>query len=123
MGDVITIYNIKLVLIIFGPDQIHPKLLESLAENPHFVTCIRELFEKCVSECMIPSVWKSANVIALHKKKSKLDPLNYRPVSLTCFLCKVHEKYLRKHILKIVNSSIIDEQHGFVKGKSCFSNL
>ena len=25
-----------------------------------------------------------ANVVALHKKVSRLDPLNYRPVSLTC---------------------------------------
>ena len=64
----------------FGPDQVHPKLLHALADNNSFVRCIMHLFSKCINEQRIP-----------HKKDSKLDPLNYRPVSLTCILCKIYE--------------------------------
>ena len=98
-------------------------MLSALADNSDFVRCIKNLYAKCFKECKIPSIWKRANVIALYKKDSKLDPLNYRPVSLTCILCKVYEKFLRRHILELVNDNIIKDQHGFVEGKSCFSNL
>ena len=71
----------------------------------------------------MPQVWKSANLSALFKSGSKTDPLNYRPVSLTCILCKVYEKILRNEILAFVEDRISPHQHGFVKGKSCLSNL
>ena len=60
----------------------------------------------------IPKIWKMANVVALHKKDSKLDPLNYRPVSLTCILCKTYEKFIRRHILNFVEGRINVDQHG-----------
>ena len=68
-------------------------------------------------------VWKEANVAPLFKKGVKSDPLNYRPVSLTCILCKVYEKFIRQHIIDHVNDHLSDMQHGFVGGRSCFSNL
>ena len=107
----------------FGPDQVHPKLLHALADNNSFVRCIMHLFSKCINEQRIPNIWEKANVVALHKKDSKLDPLNYRPVSLTCILCKLDEKFLSRHILKFVNEKIVNDKHGFMEGKSCFSNL
>ena len=107
----------------FGPDNIHPKLLRALSRNTSFVNSLTELYRKCVIERRIPGIWKTANVVALHKKDSKKDPLNYRPVSLTCILCKVYEKFVRKHILNHVERKININQHGFVNKKSCFSNL
>ena len=71
----------------------------------------------------IPETWKTANVIALHKKDSKNVALNYRPVSLTCIICKVYEQLIRRHIINFVNNDISKHQHGFVSNKSCFSNL
>ena len=106
-----------------GPDNVHPKLLRALADNHDFVKCLTDLYLKCISERKIPLLWKIANVVALHKKDSTKDPLNYRPVSLTCILCKVYEKFLRKAILDSVGNKISANQHGFVNGKSCFSNL
>ena len=72
---------------------------------------------------VLPDIWKQANVVALYKTGSKKDPLNYRPVSLTCILCKVFEKLFRHHILEFVKDKIIPQQHGFVNNKSCFSNM
>ena len=71
----------------FGPDGIHPKLLKSLANDFEFVEAVVILFRACTDTVTIPKVWKSANVSALFKNGSKTEPLNYRPVSLTCVIC------------------------------------
>ena len=60
---------------------------------------------------------------SLYKKGSRKDALNYRPVSLTCILCKLYEKLVRRHIMSFVSKKITPNQHGFVEGKSCLSNL
>jgi hypothetical protein len=81
------------------------------------------LFIKCNETGVLPEVWKSASVVGLFKKGAKSDPLNYRPVSLTCILCKVYEKFIRSHILNFLEARICKDQHGFMEGKSCLSNL
>ena len=48
---------------------------------------------------------------------------NYRPVSLTCILCKVYEKVIRLSMVEFVESKISQHQHGFFKGKSCLRSL
>ena len=71
----------------------------------------------------MPLEWKTANVVPLHKKGCKTSACNYRPVSLTCILCKLYENIIREHIIKHVRDSITKKQHGFMPGRSCFSNL
>ena len=44
-------------------------------------------------------------------------------MSLTCILCKVFEQLVRKHIVDFLEDNISTHQHGFVRGKSCLSNL
>lgn len=106
-----------------GPDEIHPKLLKYLSGNVDFVNTITILFNKCIRDENIPNIWKTATVIPLHKKGSIHLPSNYRPVSLTCILCKVYEKFIRTHILNFVKDHINSSQHGFLQGKSTLSNL
>ena len=62
-------------------------------------------------------------MIALHKKGPKCLASNYRPVSLTSVLCKLYEKFIRKHILTHVEHLLSAQQHGFVGGRSCLSNM
>ena len=107
----------------FGPDGVHPKLLKSLAGDYSFVDALVKLFRTCTDSGKLPDIWKSANLSALFKNGSKTDPLNYRPVSLTCILCKVYEKVIRLSMVDFVDSKISQSQHGFVKGKSCLTNL
>ena len=106
-----------------GPDNVHPKLLKFLADDDNFVTSLSLLLRECVEQECIPKVWKSAVVVPIHKKGSVHNPENYRPVSLTCILCKLYETILREHILKYVIGIITEKQHGFLPGKSCLSNL
>ena len=106
-----------------GPDKIHPKLLKFLAGNDGFVKSLTMLFNACIKNEEIPQIWKTALVVPLHKKGSVHLANNYRPVSLTCILCKMYEKFIRKHILSYVAVLISDKQHGFTIGRSCLSNL
>ena len=106
-----------------GPDSIHPKLLVSLSRNSDFVCALTLLFRKCYERGNAPSIWKTANVSAIHKKGTTTEAKNYRPISLTCILSKIYEKLIRKHVLNHVTPLISKQQHGFMEGKSCLSNL
>ncbi|XP_065680569.1 uncharacterized protein LOC136094523 [Hydra vulgaris] len=73
----------------------------------------------------LPDMWKKANVMPLFKKGSKLKASNYRPVSLTSIPCKVLERIkadcIMQHLIK--NNLLSKKQHGFMKSKSCTTNL
>ena len=107
----------------FGPDKVHPKLLKSLASDNGFVEAVTQLFTKCSETSVIPSIWKEASVVALFKSGKKSEALNYRPVSLTCIICKVYEQLIRTQIVGFLEEKITKHQHGFVNGKSCLTNL
>ena len=106
-----------------GPDDIHPKLLKFLASDERFVKALSNLFRKCIEEEHIPEIWKLAHVVPIHKKGPLSQKENYRGISLLCIISKIYEKIIREHIVDTVSSKICSEQHGFVKGKSCLSNL
>ena len=106
-----------------GPDDIHPKMLRYLSEDQQFVNALTELFNLCISGEEIPAIWKTATVVGLHKEGSVHLPDNYRPVSLTCILCKMFEKIIRKYILEYISDKIVKNQHGFVSRKSTLSNV
>ena len=106
-----------------GPDGIHPKIIKSLANDSGFVEAAYRLFTTCAENRKIPSEWKLANVVPLHKKGSRDRSESYRPISLTCIMGKVYEKLVRKHMVDHVGNLIAPEQHGFLPGRSCTSNL
>ena len=66
-----------------------------------------------------------ANVVPIFKKGSKLQAVNYRPVSLTCITCKLFEHLISKYILAHLEDHKIltDLQHGFRSGRSCKTQL
>ena len=76
-------------------------------------------------EGALPVAWRVANVTPIFKKGSRLDPANYRPVSLTSVVCKVAEKCFCVQCSNFLNSNSLlsPHQHGFVTGKACVTNL
>ena len=50
---------------------------------------------------------------------------NYRPVSLTCILCKILEGCIRDHIVEhmVENNTSSKQQFGFIKGRSTVLQL
>jgi len=66
-----------------------------------------------------------ANVSPIFKKGCRSEVSNYRPVSLTSQVCKIYESILRDAIIDhlVKNQLIRYSQHGFLRGRSCLSNL
>ena len=106
-----------------GPDGIGPKILQTCTEQ--LAPVLAMIFRKSINQGMVPEEWRQANVVPIFKKGSKADPGNYRPVSLTCISCKLLEGILKEDIMahlgrnRLINAS----QHGFMKNKSCATNL
>ena len=86
---------------------------------------LTEVFVSSLATGEVPEDWRIANVVHLFKKGSKNNPGNYRPVSLTSMVGKLLERNLRDRIYSHleINGRISERQHGFVKGRSCLTNL
>ena len=106
-----------------GPDLITPKLLKE-GEN-QLLAPLSFLFNLSLSLRQFPDSWKEANVIAVHKKDSLSQPSNYRPISLLCYLGKLMERCMHKHIYNYLkqNHVISPYQSGFQSGDSTINQL
>ena len=73
----------------------------------------------------MPHDWKSANVCPIFKKGSRNDAGNYRPVSLTSVPCKIMEGIIKGELTQLAEEHglVSGQQHGFVRGRSCLTNL
>ena len=106
-----------------GPDQIRPLLLQKLClEN---APILQVIFSKSLEEGSLPSDWLKANVSPIFKKGEKSSPANYRPISLTCILCKIFEHIVASNVVKHFdeNQILYDLQHGFRSKRSCETQL
>ena len=107
----------------FGPDEIHPKLIFELAEI--LSEPLTLLLSSSLRSGKIPSEWKLAIITAVFKKGSRSIPGNYRPISLTCVLCRVMESFLKDAIMihLLENNLLSPRQHGFISGRSTVTQL
>ena len=73
----------------------------------------------------VPKPYKQQIITPVHKKSSKAQAENYRPISLTSHIIKIFERIVRKHIVfhLVKNTIICPNQHGFQTGKSCLTQL
>ena len=65
------------------------------------------------------------HVTPIFKKGDKSDPINYRPISLTCILYKVMEHIVASNLSRHSeqNDILYDLQHGFRERRSCETQL
>ena len=88
-----------------GPDQICPPHL--LKEGAEIIASpLVELFNKSLSDGVLPLDWVSANVTPVFKKGDKHQASNYSPISLTCILCKVLEKIIHQQLYTLHESTM-----------------
>ena len=106
-----------------GPDKLHPALLRNSSSS--FALPLTLIFRESLASSQLPVQFRSANVTPLYKKGDKTEATNYRPVSLTSVPCKILEGIIRNKIEKYFyeNKLLAGQQHGFVKKKSCTTNL
>ena len=106
-----------------GPDGIPPKVLKEVSTE--IAKPITLLFNTSISQGIVPNDWNTAEVVAIFKKGTRSDPGNYRPVSLTCVLCKMLESFIRDAIVSHMTDLNLYSpcQHGFRRNRSCVTNL
>ena len=106
-----------------GPDKISARFLKEYVNVISYPLLL--LFESSMRSGIVPQDWRLANVTPIFKKGSKSKPENYRPVSLTSICCKLMESIIRDQLVNHLkfNNLIKSSQHGFMKNKSCTTNL
>ena len=106
-----------------GPDHISPLVLRELA--PVVAPVVTRLYRASLQQGKTPDAWREAHVTPVFKKGERYKAVNYRPVSLTCILCKQMEHILASSIMRhLTNSNLLySGQHGFRSKLSCETQL
>ena len=106
-----------------GPDRLKPVLLKELREE--IAPIVQIIFERSIQTGKLPTEWCRAQVTPIFKKGDKSSAANYRPISLTCILCKILEHIMASNMVKHLNKHdlLYDLQHGFREKRSCETQL
>ena len=81
---------------------------------------LKIIFTKSLEEGKIPHIWKVGHISAIHKNGKRTKAENYRPISLTSVPGKILDEIV-DHMTKY--NLFSSEQHGFISGKSCTTQL
>ena len=104
-----------------GPDNISARIIIECREE--LVVPLTKICRLSVSYGVFPAKWKSANIIPIFKKGDKKAAGNYRSVSLLPLFGKILERAVYDQLFRHTAPVLCKEQHGFVPGRSCTSNL
>ena len=96
-----------------GPNSIPVFILKIL--KPFFSFWLSKLVNLCFEIGIFPDILKIAKVTPIHKKESKLNFMNYRPISLLSVFSKIYEKLIYTRIYSFLSSNnhIYNKQFGF----------
>jgi len=98
-----------------GPDGVPLKLVK------YYGNAKPEVYLNIFNEAAngkFPDEWRVARVVAIHKKGSKRDVANYRPVSNLCSISKVYERCVLNRLNGMIDHLLGPSQHGFRPGHS-----
>lgn len=89
-----------------GPDMIPNILLKQLPTKGY--ECLLKIYNIIWKKNIFPELWKKATVIPILKPgKNKHDINSYRPIALTCCMCKTLEKIINQRLKWFLESSNI----------------
>ena len=106
-----------------GPDNLSARILKTVATE--IAPALASLYQQSLNERQVPDEFKHAHVSPIFKKGQRFDPGNYRPISLTCILCKVHEHIIASAMMNHFEAQKIltPNQHGFRQRHSTETQL
>lgn len=104
-----------------GPDNIPPLFLKNCAET--ICTPLLLLFNKSLANSVFPDKWKVSSVIPIFKSGKKYLVNNYRPICILSAIPKLFESLVFKYVANHMKNIIIEQQHGFFKGRNIETNL
>ena len=94
-----------------GLDEIPMSILKRSPDNILFILC--HIFNLSLAQGKFICDFKKAKVIPVHKKGSKLDVNNYRPISLLPVMSKILERIVYKRLHSFLNQAKFFHQHQF----------
>ena len=106
-----------------GPDGVRMSVFKE-AED-YIVVPLKILFNEINSTGLIPDNFKEAKVIMIHKKSSKQEMGNYRPISMSNHISKLWERAFNERIMNHLkrHNRLSKHQHGFRPKMGCHTNL
>ena len=104
-----------------GNDGISIDLLKYAPKSALSAIC--RLFNSILSMKIVPENWKGSNTILIHKKGSKEDINNYRPIALMSQLSKLFSRVILNRISKWLEEGNRREQAGFRGGYSTIDHI
>ena len=103
-----------------GLDNFAVKLAADVIDEPlHYIISLS------IMQKTFPVIWKSSKIIPLHKKGSKHEAKNYRPVSILSPLSKIVEKIVFEQVYKyfIKNKIFHPHMHAYRQNRSTCTAL
>ena len=106
-----------------GPDGLRMAVLSEACS--HVLRPLQTLYNAINMSGNIPANFKIARVIMIHKKNSKQEMGNYRPISMENHIAKVWERVLNTRLMIHLNrhNRLTRRQHGFRPKRGCQTNL
>lgn len=106
---------------VAGPDRIENDILKRCAEV--LAQPLTDLFNLIVKTGEVPSQWRLAEIILIHKKGDRKNLNNFRPISLASNLSKIFLKIVKERIFEKLDFNQANEQAGFRKKRSTVDQL
>ena len=106
-----------------GENDIPALILKKCKQN--LSQPIMILWKESFETGYIAKQYKTQVITPVHKKSSKADPANYRPIALTSHIIKTFERIVRNQLVAHLekNHLLCKNQHGFRKHRSCLTQL
>lgn len=104
-----------------GTDEITSDIIK--IGGTEIIKQLVSLYNQILNEKKIPTCWKEAKIILLHKKGDKTDIKNYRPISLLSHVYKVFTRIIQNRIKNLLDENQPREQAGFRAGFSTTDHL
>lgn len=118
VGEVRNIINTLPNKYACGVDDIPITVIKNVAE--FIVKPLTEIINECFLDGYFPNELKAAKVVPIHKKGSKCNINNYRPISILPSLSKIFERIIYNKLLQFIqqNKIISSTHHGFLPNRS-----
>jgi len=106
-----------------GPDGIPPLFIKTCSSQ--LALPLTRLFQTSFDNAYLPPDWLRAYMCPIFKKGLASDPSNYRPIALTCIICKLMESVVKDQLLSfLLDHGLINKhQHAFMSRFSTNTNL
>ena len=107
-----------------GEDNISYSMIKN--SHPTTLCYLLDTFNEVWKSGTLPDAWRRAIKISIKKSgKTGFDPKHYRPISLTCCMCKLMERIVAKRLSWLIekNNILSPHQYGFRKGRSTLDPL